>query len=135
VDCPVDHAFAMWTSRIGSWWPRDHTMSGEPGAQIVFEDRVGGRIFERTSDGVEHEWGEVLAWDPPHRLAYTWRFGAGSAGPTEVEVGFRPSPAGTEVSIEHRGWERFGPDAASRRDANRRGWSGVFPLFVEACAA
>ena len=42
---------------------------------VTFESRPGGRIFERTPEGVEHDWGEILAWEPPHRLAYRWHLG------------------------------------------------------------
>jgi hypothetical protein len=31
--------------------------------------------FERTPEGVEHDWREVLAWEPPHRLACLWHLG------------------------------------------------------------
>ena len=41
-------AFSMWTTRASTWWPADHSVSGERGLQVVFEDHVGGRIFERT---------------------------------------------------------------------------------------
>ncbi len=55
VDCPPEHAFAVWTGRIALWWPSDHTVSGEADAEIVLEAGVGGRIFERTAAGVEHD--------------------------------------------------------------------------------
>jgi uncharacterized protein YndB with AHSA1/START domain len=29
-------------------------------------------FYERTPDGAEHDWGEVLAWEPPRRLVSTW---------------------------------------------------------------
>ena len=29
VDCSAEHAFAVWTSGIGTWWPADHTVTGE----------------------------------------------------------------------------------------------------------
>ena len=48
VECEPDHAFATWTRKASSWWPPEHTVSHEAGAEIVFEPRVGGRIFERT---------------------------------------------------------------------------------------
>ena len=52
VDCEPDHAFMVWTERIGQWWPADHTASGQPSLRVVLEGRVGGRIFERTEEGV-----------------------------------------------------------------------------------
>jgi len=51
VDCTVDHAFDIWTHRTSSWWPVEHTVTAEPGLQVVFEGRAGGRIFERTAAG------------------------------------------------------------------------------------
>jgi hypothetical protein len=64
VACPPDHAFATWTAKASSWWPPEHTVSREKGAEIVFEPRTGGRIFERTNGGEEIEWGEITEWDP-----------------------------------------------------------------------
>ena len=58
VACPPEHAFSMWTSRIGTWWPSDHTVAGDPDLEVILESGVGGRIYERTSEGVEHDWGE-----------------------------------------------------------------------------
>ena len=69
VDCPPDHAFEIWTGRIDQWWPADHTVTGEDGLTVVLEGRPGGRIFERTPSGAEHDWGEVTVWDPPERFA------------------------------------------------------------------
>jgi len=54
VACPAEHAFDMWTSRIGIWWPPDHTVTGDRDLTIVLESGVGGRIYERTADGAEH---------------------------------------------------------------------------------
>lgn len=34
-------------------------MTGGPDLEIVMQGRVGGRIYERTAEGVEHDWGEV----------------------------------------------------------------------------
>jgi uncharacterized protein YndB with AHSA1/START domain len=133
VDCPAEHAFAVWTSGIGAWWPADHTVSGQPGLEVVMQGGVGGRIYERTPDGVEHDWGEVTVWSPPARLAYRWHLRRDRADATEVEIRFTATDAGgTRVEIEHRGWERLGSAASAWRDQNRAGWQTLLPHYQAA---
>jgi uncharacterized protein YndB with AHSA1/START domain len=131
VECDPDHAFEVWTSKTSMWWPPTHTVSGESGLAVVFEPRVGGRIFERTPGGEEHDWGRVVAWDPPVRIAYQWHLRVDREDATEVEIRFLPSPAGTTVEIEHRGWERLGAKGEARREGNFAGWGGLLPHYVE----
>ena len=131
IDCPPAHAFEVWTSRFDQWWPRGHSVSGDPAA-IVLEPRLGGRIYERTADGTEIDWGEVTIWDPPGRLAYLWHIRRDRADATNVELTFADTGDGsTRLHISHSGWERLGDDAASWRDANRAGWTGLVPHFTE----
>lgn len=131
VDCPVEHAFAVWTARTSVWWPISHTVTGVPGLEVIFEGRPGGRIFERTPAGQEIDWGEVTVWEPPRRLVYLWHIRTDRADATEVEITFRDAgDATTRVEIEHRGWERLGSRGPGWRDANRAGWSGLLPHFV-----
>ena len=120
VACPAEHAFTVWTAGIGTWWPADHTVTGERGLRVVLEPRVGGRIYERTPVGAEHEWGEVTAWEPPSRLAYLWFLRADRADATDVEIRFIATGAGTRVEIEHRGWERLGARATAGATATSR---------------
>ena len=133
VACPADHAFAVWTSGIGTWWPGDHTVTGEPGLDVVLERRVGGRIFERTSGGAEHDWGEVTAWEPPSRLGYLWFLRADRADATDVSVSFVPVDERlTRVEITHSGWERLGTRGGAWRDRNQQGWSTLLPHYEAA---
>jgi len=130
VECPQEHAFATWTSRAGAWWPAEHTVSHERGAEIVFEPRTGGRIFERTAAGEEIEWGEVLEWDPPRRLRYLWHIATDPANATEVEIVFQGlADSSTRVEIEHGGWDRLGELGQPWRNANVAGWDGVLPSY------
>ncbi|MDQ1740171.1 MAG: hypothetical protein QOE53_1823 [Pseudonocardiales bacterium] len=134
--CSVEHAFDTWTSRIDSWWPRDHTVSAEAGLTVVLEREVGGRIFERTSAGAEYDWGEVTVWEPPKRLSYTWHLGTDPAEATEVDIRFRPiGDIVTRVEIEHRGWDRLGAAAADRRRRNQAGWNSLLPYYLAAVDA
>ncbi len=133
VECAADQAFEVWTARIDTWWPADHTASGEADATVVLERRPGGRIFERTSGGVEHEWGEITLWEPPSRFGYLWHLRRDRADATEVEIRFVPArPGTTRVEIEHRGWEALGAEGGSWRDRNRGGWATLLPHFVAA---
>lgn len=130
LDCSAEHAFAVWTARIGTWWPVDHTVTGQADADIVLQPGVGGRIYERTADGTEHEWGRVTLWEPPARLAYTWHLLQHPVNATEVEIRFLERGGATvRVEIEHRGWERLGTAGEERRAQNRGGWEALLPYY------
>jgi len=133
VGCSPEHAFAVWTSGIGTWWPPDHTVTGQADLTVVLQEGVGGRIFERTTDGTEHDWGEVTVWEPPTQLSYLWHLRRDRSDATEVEIRFVPQgDTATRVEIEHRGWERLGADGDEWRDRNRAGWQGLLPHYVAA---
>jgi hypothetical protein len=135
VDCPIEHAFAVWTAKTSRWWPVSHTVTGEVGLEVIFEARKGGRISERTTAGVEVDWGEITVWAPPRRLGHLWHIRADRADATEVEITFiDQGDATTRVDIEHRGWERLGTRGPGQRDANRSGWDGMLPHFSAACS-
>jgi uncharacterized protein YndB with AHSA1/START domain len=125
VACAPEHAFAVWAERTSLWWPAGHSVSGEAALTVTFEPRRGGRIYERTPAGEEHDWGEVLEWKPPRRLAYLWHLRQDRADATRVEIGFAPVPGGTRVTIVHGGWERLGARGAGLRERNQRGWRGL----------
>ena len=130
------HAFQHGPARASAWWPTTHTASHEHGAEIVFEPRVGGRLFERTSTGREIDWGEVTEWDPPFRLRYRWHIATNAGAATDVEINFRElDPSLTRVEIEHRGWEQLGEEKGRAwRDVNHGGWDGVLPAYIAACS-
>lgn len=135
VEAPQDHAFDTWTRAIGRWWPADHTHTGRADLQIVLEGRVGGRIFERTPDGQEWDWGEVTAWEPPARLVYLWHLKRDRAEATEVEIRFVSlADDATRFDIEHRGWKVLGAEGQTWRDRNLGGWATLLPHYREAVA-
>jgi hypothetical protein len=129
VNASPEHAFAVWTTRCEAWWPADHTLSGDP-TSIVFEPHVAGRIYEVAPDGAEHDWGNVVAWEPPGRLAYSWFLFFDPSEATEVEVTFRQVADGrTQVRLEQRGWERLGDQGPPRRTTTGRVWAELTALF------
>lgn len=120
-------AFRLFTRGIGEWWPR-HTRSVRPGesAAVHLEGRAGGRLYEVLGAGEEAVWGSVLVWEPPRRLVFTFHPGRAPETAQEVEITFAAAAAGTLVSLEHRGWERLGADAAQRMAGYMSGWDDVF---------
>ena len=122
VACDPDHAFSTWTGKASSWWPVEHTVSHEPGTEIVFEPGAGGRIFERTPGGDEIEWGHIVEWDPPRRLRYVWHIATDPERATDVEIMFHELPGpSTRIEIEHGGWDRLGEIGQAWRDINHAG--------------
>jgi uncharacterized protein YndB with AHSA1/START domain len=133
VTCPPERAFALWTDRIDTWWPADHTVTGRDDLTVVLEPGVGGRIYERTPEGDVHEWGEVTLWEPPDRLGYLWHLRRDRSDATEVSVRFASRGGdGTRVEIEHTGWERLGAEGATWRGRNELGWRSLLPHYVSA---
>jgi uncharacterized protein YndB with AHSA1/START domain len=134
VACSPAHAFDLWTARTSLWWPKGHSVSADPDLEITFEPGAGGRIYERTPAGVEHDWGEIVSWEPPERLRYLWHIRRDRGDATEVDITFAAGGAGTIVTIVHRGWERLGAEGPQWRDRNRQGWASLIPHFERACA-
>jgi uncharacterized protein YndB with AHSA1/START domain len=132
VNCSVDHAFTVWTSKISTWWPTGHSVSGERDLEVVLQSGVGGRIYERTADGHEHDWGEVTVWEPPAKLVYLWHLAREREDATEVEIRFvATGDAHTRVEIEHRGWDG---EADIWRHRNQNGWDSLLPHYLSALA-
>lgn len=131
VACPVDHAFRVWTSRIDSWWPAHHTVSGRADAQIVLERHVGGRLLELLPDGTEHIWGEVTVWQPPHELGYRWHIGQPAAQATDVRIHFvAVGDDATRLEISHTGWQVAGDQAEQFRQRNHSGWRALLAGYL-----
>ncbi len=128
-----DDAFRLFTAQMGSWWPlethgRADGFDEVKTERLVFEERVGGRIYEVLSNGVEADWGVVTAWEPPSRVVIDWNPSPEDRPYTEVEVTFTPADDGrTRVDLFHRHWERLGEEAGKTFRANYGpGWTYVF---------
>jgi len=93
-----------------------------------FEPRLGAEfMFQAKPMG---DWDGmvrcvVTAFDPPRRLAYSWKGGSasnpayGSALDSVVEWVLSPEPGGTSVRMEHSG---FGPRNETAFEAMSSGW-------------
>jgi uncharacterized protein YndB with AHSA1/START domain len=116
VEVPPALAFEIFTQQIDRWWrrgPKFRPVDGGDGV-IHIEPQVGGRLFasiDLAKGESVIEIGRVRLWDPPSRVAFSWRnanFAAEES--TDVEVEFSATHTGTLVTVTHQGWESLPKD-------------------------
>lgn len=141
VNASRDHAFEVFTSGLGRWWPRDHGIGKTPRKGAVMETRLGGRWYELAEDGTETTVGKIIVWEPPQRFVMTWDINSqwqpDSTVSSEVEVNFiAEGTNATRVELEHRKFEQMGaePGEKMRKDVNG-GWPGLLEIFKSAAEA
>ncbi len=143
VRAPIERAFQVFTEGMPGWWPADHHILNAELAEMVVEPRVGGRILDRGVDGSECCWARILAYEPPHRVVFSWdintdwQLETDHAKASEVEVRFTAEgPERTRVELEHRELQRHGPGWQTMRDAigSPGGWPGVWAAYEPALA-
>jgi uncharacterized protein YndB with AHSA1/START domain len=144
VDAPIERAFRVFTADFDRIKPREHNLLGTEIAETVFEPHVGGSIYDRAVDGRLCRWARVLAFEPPHRIVFTWdisphwQLETDLDKTSEVEVRFvSESPNRTRVELEHRNLERHGAGWESERDAiaGDGGWPLYLQRYVDLVAA
>ncbi|MFG1934007.1 SRPBCC family protein [Mycobacterium sp. NPDC048908] len=140
VNAPVERAFRVFTERFGDFKPREHNLLSVPIAETVFEPRAGGHIYDRGEDGSLCKWARILAFEPPHRVVFTWDIGptwqveTDPSRASEVEVRFTAEAENrTRVELEHRHIERHG-DGWQSVAAGVNGDAG-WPLYLRRYAA
>jgi uncharacterized protein YndB with AHSA1/START domain len=140
VDAPIERAFEVFTTGMGSWWPPEHHILEGELAEMVFEPRVGGHVFDRATDGSECRWGRVLAYEPPARVVFSWdinlqwQIEKDVERTSEVEVRFEAlSPERTHVVLEHKNIERHGDGWEQMHGAvaSPDGWTIGLQRFAE----
>ncbi|HYF47841.1 MAG TPA: SRPBCC domain-containing protein [Planctomycetota bacterium] len=110
-------AFKVFTEQTDAWWRHGpkYRFGGANRGVLRFECGRSGRIFEKFEDGSEFEVGKVVVWDPGVRLLFVWRipnFAPGES--TEVEILFNATKGGTNIVVEHRGWNSLRDDHPAR---------------------
>ena len=143
VKAPIQRAWSVFVEQMETWWPATHHIGKTPFEAIFVEPRVGGRWYERNAEGQQCDWGTVLAWEPPHRVTFSWHVGPGHDQPdwvcdpdiskaSEVEIRFTDEGQGTTlVELTHSKLERHGEGAAQLRDVfdGPGAWAGILELY------
>jgi len=146
VKVPIERAFSVFIEQMETWWPATHHIGKTPFEAIFVEPRVGGRWYERNAEGKQCDWGTVLAWDPPHRVTFSWHVGQGHDRPnwtadpdiakaSEVEIRFTAEgPEATLVELEHSKLERHGEGYEQLRAIfdGPGAWSAILEFYAKA---
>jgi uncharacterized protein YndB with AHSA1/START domain len=101
-------AFAVFTGEIEMWWRPNELFAFPPGGagKLAFSGGLGGRLIESLPSGEVFEIGEITAWEPGARVAFSWRQASFTGEQiTHVEVRFEPVGSETRVTVEHHGWD------------------------------
>ena len=141
TDVPIspDRAFELFTAGLGSWWPPEFSWSQDVLEEIGMETRAGGLLHEVGPHGFRLDWGRVLAWEPPARLAFSWQISPSRvpepnpARASEVEIRFEPAGEGSRVVLTHSGFERHGEGADEYAEMmGAQGWPYALERFAAA---
>ena len=125
--------FELFTKRMGEWWPlATHSVAGEDAVDARVDPGVGGRVYEVTRDGAEHDWARITDWEPGRRIVLDWHAGVPVSQATHVEITFRQTAEGTEMTLVHDGWEARGADAVEMRKSYESGWDLVLGALPDA---
>jgi uncharacterized protein YndB with AHSA1/START domain len=117
VKTTPERAFDAFVGEIGAWWRPNGLFQTTPRApgRLAFEPGEGGRLTEVLANGKLFEIGRITAWEPPHRLVFSYRQANFPIDlHTEVEVRFEAVGDETRVSVEHRGFDRVPAGSAAR---------------------
>jgi uncharacterized protein YndB with AHSA1/START domain len=144
VEAPIQRAFSVFTDDFGTFKPREHNMLNVDIAETVFEQRVGGHVYDRGVDGSECRWARVLAFEPPDRVVISWdinpqwQIETDLDKTSEVEVRFIAEGSDrTRVELEHRNLDRHGADWEAVREGvdSEGGWPLYLQRYADVIAA
>ncbi|CAM3851538.1 hypothetical protein [Roseateles saccharophilus] len=130
-------AFELFTFQIHRWWSpvAGASPTGVPWGEIVLQTWQNGRWFERDREGVEHEWGRVASISVPVNIIIDWYLNKRFRDvATELELCFIEIDEGrTRLTLEHRAFERLGPEGVAVREAICQGWNGLMSRYAIFC--
>ena len=112
---------AVWTALTDP----DFTAKYWSGTRLEADWRVGGKVALVDPSRGETDSGEVLAWDPPNGLAYSFHvtfdpvFAA--EGPSRVTYALEPMGEMTKLTLTHDGF----PPKSKVLEAVSHGWPSI----------
>ena len=124
-DAPPEQVFHAWLSKSWGEWAGPRGIQGEV---TMMEPHVGGRyrvVMHRPDGGTIAVGGIYREIVRPNRLVMSWKWEHEDVD-TLITLSFRPSGAGTELTLLHEGFA-----SVERRDSHHSGWGGTLDRLAE----
>ena len=123
LNCGVEHAFDVFTSKVDLWWPRSHRKHRDGTLRLT-----GDALIDRAPDGTEWTMAVVAEMESPALLRFDWYPGS-PATPTSVEVRFAGDDSRTEIVVTHRPLLETKSLWPQKVELFEHGWNTVLPAF------
>ena len=142
VNATPERAFAVFTERFDTWWPRSHSIgASRASSEAIIEPREGGRWYEQGVDGSDDRLGRGARLRPaaPARAQLAASAATGrSRRPRALQRDrgrpSRPRATATRVTLVHRHLERHDRRRGPARGASAAtaGGTACWRLYAEA---
>jgi uncharacterized protein YndB with AHSA1/START domain len=125
VLAPRELVWMALTGHVAQWWLPDFLVGGPDRGGMVFEPRVGGRMFEDWGGGAGQLWYTVVGMDPPHALDLAGQLTAAFGGPgsTHLRVTLEDEGEATRLRVSDGIFGRVDEETALELAA---GWRRLF---------
>ena len=133
IAAPPERVWKAFTEEIAAWWPTAFYTSPDPKG-FVFEEKLGGRVYEDRGDGQGLVWYQVTELSKPERIRLSGDLTPEFGGPARLQtrIDFVPSGEGTRFRLLDTLFGRLG---ANLEQNVAEGWKllfeGCFKPWVE----
>jgi uncharacterized protein YndB with AHSA1/START domain len=142
IPAPAGEAFNRFVHQFRHWWPKEYTWSQQKLRDIFIEPEEGGLCTEIGPHGFRCDWGRVIKYSPPVRIAFKWQIGfdrdplPDPDKASEVVVDFiADGIRQTTVELHHRAFPNHGEhgDAYRQLMDSTQGWEYILACYKRYC--
>ncbi|WP_417484512.1 SRPBCC family protein [Maricaulis salignorans] len=121
LKAPAAHVWKFLTQadRLAEWFHRG-------GADLVAKGEYSLLSNTLGKEGAKMCWGQVIEFDPPHRLVHTFTHDHLKGVETLCSWTLTEAEGGTVLTLEHTGWEKVGEGTFAMAANHDAGWDEHF---------
>lgn len=128
INAPVAQVFDALTNQVSAWWGAPYLITDAPQA-IIFEPKVGGRLYESSVNGEGALWATVTAIKANEWLELTGPIGMSGAVHSVVSFILEPGDKATRLKLSHRAIGELSEETQANYGA---GWQDLLGVRLKA---